>query len=117
MVVDGSATLTIRALAEAFAVIDAIRQLDASTGVWYSLYPEAQQGYCGAGALCWINLRLRNGGTLDGSVYLKITRGDNGAVIWNQSYSLAVNAYVDIDQINFTMPANDLALTFEIGHT
>lgn len=117
MVVDASAPITIRTIANPYAVIDAIRQLDPATSVWYSLYPEGQQGYCTAGQTCWINLRLRNGGSLAGSVYLKVTRGDNGAIVWNQSYNLAVNAYVDIDQINFVMPAADLLLTFEIGHT
>lgn len=116
MVVDASANLTIITLANAYAHIDAIRQLDANSGIWYSLFPEGQQGYCTANALAWINLRLRNIGSLDGTVYLKITRTDNNQVIWDQSYTLAMNAYVDIDQINFTMPNYDLALTFEIGH-
>lgn len=113
---DASAPLTIRTLANPVAVIDAIRQLDPATNTWYSLYPEGQQGYCTAGQTCWINLRLRNGGTRQGAVYLKITRQDIGAVIWNQSYTLAVNAYTDIDQINFVMPATDVTLVFEIGH-
>ena len=116
MVVDAIAPITIVTLANAHAYIDAIRQLNPATGIWYSLFPEGQQGYCTAEQTCWINLRLRNNGTLAGSVYLKITRGDTGAVIWNQSYNLAINAYVDIDQINFVMPNTDLALTFEIGH-
>ena len=116
MVVDAIAPITIRTLANAKAVIDAIRQLDSFTSIWYSLFPEGAQGYCTAEQTCWINLRLRNGGTLAGTVYLKVTRGDNGAIIWNQTYNLAINAYVDIDQINFVMPNADLALTFEIGH-
>lgn len=117
MVVDVTGTITINTLANPVAVIDAIRELDGGTGVWYSIFPEAQQGYCTASQLCWINLRLRNGGTATGSVYLKITRQDTGAVIWNQSYSLPVGGYVDIDQINFTMPNTNISLAFEIGHT
>lgn len=122
MVVDASAGITIKKLAAPHAFIDAIQQLDAYTGTWYLLYDASgvgtpTQGYCNVGALCWINMRLRNNGNAAGSIYLKITRTDNGAVIWNQSYSLAVNAYVDIDQINFIMPNSDLTLTFEIGHT
>lgn len=117
MVVDASAPITIRTLANATAVIDAIRQLNSASGVWYNLYPEGQTGYCNASQPCWINLRLRNGGTISGSIYLKITRGDTGTVVWNQSYNLAVNAYVDIDQINFVMPNTDLILNFEVGHT
>jgi len=101
----------------AHAFIDAIRQLDSATSIWYSLFPEGQQGYCNVGAVCWINMRLRNNGNGMGSIYVKITRGDTGAVVWNQSYTLAENAYVDIDQINFVMPDVDLTLTFEIGHT
>lgn len=116
MVVDATATITINTLAEAWAHIDAIRQLDPATSTWYSLFPEGQQGYCTAGQTCWINLRLGNYGTLDGTVYLKITRNDTGAVIWDQSYALAINQYVDIDQINFVMPNANIALTFEIGH-
>ena len=117
MVVDATAPITIKVLANPYAHIDAIRQLDATTGIWYSLFPEAQQGFCNAGAIAWINLRLKNIGNVAGNVYLKITRGDTGAVVWDQSYSLAINAYVDIDQINFVMPSADLVLTFEIGHT
>jgi len=117
MVVDASSSLTINKLASAHAYIDAIRQLDAASGIWYSLFPEAQQGQCTVGAVCWINMRLRNNGNGSGSCYLKITRGDTGIIIWNQSYSLGVNAYVDVDQISFVMPNANLALTFEIGHT
>ena len=117
MVVDASAPITIHTLANAKAYIDAIRQLDSASGIWYSLFPEGAQGYCTALQTAWINLRLRNSGTLAGSVYLKITRGDTGAIVWNQSYSLAINAYVDIDQISFVMPNTDLTLTFEVGHT
>lgn len=116
MVVDASATLTINTLANAYAFIDAIRQLDPATSSWYSLYPEGQQGYCTAGQTCWINLRLRNAGTLDGTLYLIVTRTDTNAQIWNQQYNLAIGAYVDIDQINFVMPNANIGLTFEIGH-
>jgi hypothetical protein len=117
MVVDASAPITIRVLANAYAHIDAIRQLDVNSGIWYSLFPEGEQGYCNANTTAFINLRLKNTGSAAGNVYLKITRGDNGAIVWNQSYNLAINAYVDIDQISFVMPYTDLALTFEVGHT
>ncbi len=117
MVVDASAPITIRTLANAIAYIDAIRQLDAATGIWYSLFPEGTQGYCTALQTAWINLRLRNSGTLAGSVYLKITRGDNGAIVWNQSYNLARNAYVDRNQISNGIPNTHLSLTVEVGHT
>lgn len=116
MVVDATGTISINAIAEAFAYIDAIRELDSKTGIWYSIFPEAQQGYCNVGATCWINLRLRNAGNGAGYIYIKITRADTGAIIWSQTYPLVPNAYVDIDQINFVMPSANLSLGFEIGH-
>lgn len=115
MVVDAQASITINTLST-LAVIDAIRQLDPATGTWYSLFPEGQTGYCTAGQTCWINLRLRNGGDVAGTIYLKITRTDTGAVIWNQNYAQPIGGYVDIDQINFLMPNTDITLAFEIGH-
>lgn len=119
MVQDAASDITIIALdvpTAPWAHIDAIRLLDTATGVWYSIFPEGAQGYCTKGAISWINLRLKNAGTGAGTIYLKITRQDNGATVWDNSYSLDVNGYVDIDQINFVMPAADLTLRFEIGH-
>lgn len=121
MVVDGTAPITIKTLAEPHAFIVAIQQLDAKTGQWYLIYDSTGvgtpvQGQCTAGATCWINLRLQNNGTLAGIVYIKITRTDTGAVILNRNYSLGINAYVDVTDISFVMPNVDLSLMFEIGH-
>jgi hypothetical protein len=115
MVVDATSTITIRTLANPHAFIDAVRQLDPATSIWYNLYPEGQQGYCTAARIGWINLRIRNDGTLAGTLYLKITKPDGG-IIFDKNYSLGVNAYYDEDQISFDMPATDLTLTFELGH-
>ena len=117
MVVDASASITINVLANAHAYIDAIRQLDPATSIWYNLFPEGQQGYCTVDQTCWINLRLRNNGTAAGQIYLKITRQDINYMIWNQTYNLARDAYVDIDQISFVMPSSNLTLVVEIGHS
>lgn len=118
MVVDGSAPITINVLAEAFAVIDAIRALDAAKGAWYSIYPEGQQALGTVGGTIWLNFRLRNGGGAAGNIYLKVTRNDTGAVIFNQQYSLGINAYVDISNPapNFVMPNASVSLQIEIGH-
>lgn len=118
MVVDAQAPITIRVLATPFAVLDAIRSLDSATGVWYSLYPEGQQGYCTKGYTCWLNFRIRNGGDAAGSVYVKISKND-GTVIYNQSWTLQVGEYFDVSANgpNFVMGTVDETLTFEIGHT
>lgn len=125
MVVDAQGTLNIKALAEAFAEIIYMKQLNAETGIWYDLYikggsptfPDGH-GLCNIGSQCWINLRLQNTGTAAGNIYCKVTRSDTGEVIFNQSYSLGIGQYVDISNPapNFTMPYGDVALTFEIGH-
>ena len=101
---------------EAWAHIDAMRILDPATGIWYAVFPEGQQAFCHVGETCWLNLRLKNAGTTAGTLYLIIRRQDTGQVIWNQSYPLGVDQYVDIDQINFVMPAYNVSLYFEIGH-
>jgi len=116
MVVDATAPITINVLANPYAHIDAMRQLDPATSIWYNLFPEGQQGYCTVDQTCWINLRLHNIGTAAGQVYLKITRTDINYIIWNQTYNLERDAYVDIDQISFIMPLSNITLVFEIGH-
>lgn len=117
MVVDaGPMAINIKVLAEAHALIDYLKSLDSYTGDWYDLYPSGQTGYCHAGSVCWINLRIRNNGTASGNIYVKVTV--NGSVIFNQSYPIAVGQYVDISNPapNFVMPAVDTDVIFEIGH-
>lgn len=83
--------------------------------MWYTPYPEGGSINGTAGATIWVNLRLRNTGTTAGYVYLILNRGDGGQ-IYNNSFYLARNAYVDIDNISFIMPEYTLTLGFEIGH-
>lgn len=118
MVVDAQGTLVINVLGNPWAHIDAMRVLDAATGTWYSTFPEGQQAYCTAGALCWINLRLQNAGNISGTIYITMTRNDGGSISnGNQSFALAPGGYVDIDNISLTMPQGNLSINFEIGHS
>lgn len=116
MVMDAQGEVLIIALTAPKAFIDAIRFLDSATSVWYSLFPEGQQVYCTKGSGAWLNMRVRNAGDATGTLYLKVTRLDTGAVIFDSSWVDPAGGYHDIDSIGFTMPNDNLTLRFEIGH-
>ena len=119
MVADATGEILILADAlptSAHAYIYGIRQLDQTTGVWYSIFPEGVQGHCQVGGGIWVDFGIQNDGTATGTLYAKVTRLDTGVVLYNQGFTLAVGGQ-QTASVNFTMPNNNVSLRFEIGHT
>jgi len=99
----------------AHAYIYGIRQQDVSTGVWYYIFPEGQQGYCNSGATFSLFIGIQNNGTEAGTLYIKITRLDTGQLVLNREVYLAVGGQQPYS-FAFTMPSHNVALRVEIGH-
>jgi hypothetical protein len=115
LVVDATGDVTINVLANAHAYIYGIRQLDKTTGIWYSIYPEGQQGECTVNGACEVDFGIQNNGDAPGTLYCKVTRLDTGQVLLDQQFALGVG-YTATQIINFAMPLNNVTLRFEIGH-
>ena len=85
------------------AYIYGLRQLDKSTGIWYDIFPEAQQGYCHEGAWMTVTFGVQNTGTVAGTLYCKVTNLTTGVVIVNEQFYLTVNGQ-HVVSVDIRMP-------------
>jgi hypothetical protein len=116
MVQDAVGDVAIVSVGAPHAAINAIRILDQSTGTWYNIYPEGQTAQVNQGAGMWMDMGVGNNGNRSGVIYIIITRTDTNQVVLNDSFNCAIGVYVT-KSVNFTMPANNVNLHFEIGHS
>lgn len=115
MVQDAIGDVAIVSVGEPHAAINAIRVLDQSTSRWYNVFPEGQSAQVNEGGGMWLDMGVGNNGNRSGTIYIKVTRTDTGQVVLDNSFNCAVGVYVT-KSVNFTMPANNVTLHFEIGH-
>lgn len=117
MVQDSIGDITIIADTSAHAYINGIRTQDSSTGVYYSIYPEGQVGHCTAGATLSMWLGVVNNGSANGTLYCKVTRLDTNVVLINEVFVQNVGDVGKALSFTLTMPASNVSLSVEVGHS